>query len=221
MDGFVVLQICLQCPHSSLRSASASLLGEVCQNFEFAQNYVLENKLMNTLLDMIENDSNEEVQIKALYAVSCIVRNSPLAEKEFLKNDGLSYIMKAIISEKEKLVTKSCFLLSNIIASNDDSLETIFSMGYVEQIATVLYSHKTNDTSREFCSKILYDMSVKMPKFLDECLRPELNLITHFESRLSEIKTNDQYLDEENVIKPFLELLKSREINSSDSAVQR
>ena len=71
IGGFPVVVRCLQSPHPSLRTKSAGLIGNVCQNCEYCQSHMLEIGVLPTLLQILENDENVQARVKALYAMSC------------------------------------------------------------------------------------------------------------------------------------------------------
>ena len=68
------------------------------------------------LLDMVTND--KDCQVKAMYAISCIIRECPLAQEKFLSSDynGPSVIMNATMSSgaHEKLRVKASFFISSL-----------------------------------------------------------------------------------------------------------
>merc|ERR1712012_1223512 len=76
IGGFVAIQQCLDSPHASLRSGGAHLVGEIGQNNPYCQQRFLEEGFLQKLLDQLDKDTDPHCQVKALYAVSCLVRES-------------------------------------------------------------------------------------------------------------------------------------------------
>lgn len=70
IGGFKVLYPCLKSPHPKMRAGGCELLAVLCQNNPYCQQIVLDNEFVPKLLNMIENDNNLQVVVKALYALS-------------------------------------------------------------------------------------------------------------------------------------------------------
>ena len=68
----------------------------------------------------------------------------------------------------------------------------LLSMGYVEQLITLLSSEKTGSISREHCTAGLLGLASSYPPALTECMRPELHLKHYFTTRLKEIKAKQE-----------------------------
>ncbi|KAG0621219.1 hypothetical protein M758_3G002500 [Ceratodon purpureus] len=74
-------------PEEELRTTAAWVLGKACQNNLVVQKQILQHKGLPRLMEMVEASSSEEA-VKALYAVSAVVRNFPLAQEEFYFEGG-------------------------------------------------------------------------------------------------------------------------------------
>lgn len=206
VGGFPALLRCLNSPHSSLRIGSANLIGEVCQNNLYCQENMLSLNPLQTLLQIVDSDDDTQARIKALFALSCLVRGYPAGESQFLELDGLSYLMRAMQSGVEKLVVKSAFFLNSLIKNNFRN-DTVISMGYVEQLVSILSDDNIDDVSHEHCTMVLASLASSYPPALSECLRPELNLPNLLRSRLSSIKGVENFKDEECHILELLKLM--------------
>ncbi|XP_069158161.1 hsp70-binding protein 1 isoform X2 [Procambarus clarkii] len=208
LGGFPVLMKCLDSPHTSLRTGAASLIGDICQNYLNCQESMLSLNIMPVLLDMIDTDEDDQAKIKAMYAVSCLIRHCPKGQEEFVKADGLSYLMRAMQSGVEKLIVKSAFILTNFVRKNDSHKATAVSMGFVEQLLTILSSDKFDNISREHCTAALLNLAASYPPALAECLRPELNASEILTSRLDSIKGKEELQEEEGYIQEILVLMR-------------
>lgn len=71
IGGFCIFRPCLDSAHGSLRWRAAEIIAELTQNNPYCQERVLEAGLLPVLLSLVDVDHNQQVQIKALYALSC------------------------------------------------------------------------------------------------------------------------------------------------------
>ncbi|RXG62291.1 Hsp70-binding protein 1 [Armadillidium vulgare] len=193
MNGFPTIVNVLDSPHYSLQKGAAQVIGDICQNNEVGQQNMLPLNVMQKLLNIIDNHSDPECMVKALYALSCLTRESEMAEKMFSDLSGFCYLMRAIQTKQPKLVVKSVFLLNYFIGKTDKYKDTLLSMGFVDQLISILFSEDIDDTSREYCTLSLYNLSTSYDKALQECQRPEFNLVFQLNERLKTISGNDQY----------------------------
>ncbi|XP_026688953.1 hsp70-binding protein 1-like, partial [Diaphorina citri] len=93
MGGLPVLQPLLEGSDPELRWRAAETVADIVQNNPFSQNFIIQTDFLNLLLTSIEHDSNTTVQVKSLYAVSCLVRDNEECLKEFIKRDGFSVLL--------------------------------------------------------------------------------------------------------------------------------
>lgn len=217
MGGFPVLLQCMDSPHPSLRAGAAGLIGDVCQNNLQCQQNMLALHVIPQLLQVIDGDEDVTSRVKAMYALSCLIRDFPEGEKEFVKTEGFSYLMRAMQSGVEKLVIKSAFLLSRLIQDNNSYKRELLSMGYVEQLFTLLSSEKTGNISREHCTAALLGLASSYPPALAECMRPELHLKQHLTARLKEIKAKQESMEEESYIMELIKLMEESEVEGEEN----
>jgi len=72
IGGFHILPLLLSSRHAELRWRTADLIATLTQNNPYCQNAVLEVNLLPLLLKLLDDAlEDEQVRIKALYAVSC------------------------------------------------------------------------------------------------------------------------------------------------------
>ncbi|XP_050738335.1 hsp70-binding protein 1-like isoform X1 [Eriocheir sinensis] len=218
MGAFPVFVRCLDSPHSSLRVGAAGLIGDVCQNNLQCQQSMITLNVVPQLLHMVDGDEDINVRVKALYALSCLIRDFPDGEKEFMKAEGFSYLMRAMQSGVEKLVVKSAFLLSRLIQGNDSYKAELLSMGYVEQLFTILSNEETDNISREHCTAALLSLASSYPPALAECMRPELHLNHLLTTRLKEIKAKQELQEEEGYISELLKLMERPEADGEENS---
>ena len=70
----------------------------------------------------------------------------------------------------------------------------LLSMGYVEQLFTLLSSEETGNIPREHCTAALLSLASSYPPALAECMKPELHLKHLLKTRLNEIEAKQELL---------------------------
>lgn len=211
MGGFPVIISCLESPHASLRAGAASLIGSICQNMEYCQTQMLKLNILSKLIHMLEYDQMDKCKVKALYAISCLIRDFPDGAKEFERNDGFSVLMRAIQTGEEKLIVKSVFLLTSLIREYDSGKDTVISMGYIEQLLGILNCDSSDNITREHCSSALLHLASSYSPALDECNRPELHTRTTLTARAEVTATMDECQEEHEHVTELLKLLNTNE----------
>ncbi|CAK9832028.1 Hsp70-binding protein 1 [Anthophora retusa] len=192
IGGFSIFGPCLNSPHSSIRWRAADVIAELAQNNPFCQERFLETGLFPILLNMIDTDPAEAVRIKALYAVSCIVREHPTSLKYMDMYDGYSVLFRAMQSSVKKLQIKSAFLLSSLCNKENttDLKLTLVNMGLIEQAAALLAFTDTLPEIRDQLLNIL-DGLTDNDAALKECRRPELSLQSTLQRCISDLKQEE------------------------------
>jgi len=139
IGGFPALAHCLQSPVASLRSGAAHLIGELAQNNPYCQEKLLAEGFIKLLLDQLDNDSDSNCKVKALYAISCTVREHKEGLAELGTLDGWSVIIRALqCPEDSRLGTKACFLISSAAQVDHTLLDEMVSRGLVLHLAQEL-----------------------------------------------------------------------------------
>ncbi|XP_051789673.1 hsp70-binding protein 1 [Erpetoichthys calabaricus] len=170
---FIVSHL-LNDPSSGIRWRSAHLIGCACQNMPAVQSHLLTLKALPNLLELVDKDLNDTVRIKALYAVSCLVREEETAFQEFLQLDGFSVLLRGMQSGLDKLRTKSAFLLHNLLISHPEHRDTLISMGMVQQLVSVL--RMDHQSFHEYVLGALCSLVNDSPNGVRECQSPRLHL---------------------------------------------
>ncbi|EZA60831.1 hypothetical protein DMN91_007726 [Ooceraea biroi] len=193
IGGFSVFKPCLNSSHSSIRWRIADIIAELAQNNPFCQEKILETEVFPTLLHITDTDPSEQARIKALYAVSCIVRGHVASLKYLAANDGYSVLLRAMQSPIEKLQIKSAFLLSSMCSKEDsnDVKNILTTMGFIEQTAVLLSRANLQPTVREQLLRALSAMTCDNLPALVECRRPELCLKSILEQLLAELNPEE------------------------------
>ncbi|XP_070386500.1 hsp70-binding protein 1-like isoform X2 [Dermacentor albipictus] len=171
IGGFDVLEDLLCFPNSGVQSKACELVAELVQNSPYCQKQAAYS--LKFLLQLVDA-TQEAVRLKALYAVSCLVRHNILVYLEFEKLDGFSVLLRALQSESPRLKTKAGFLLSSLCSQQGKSRDTLIRMGFVEQLAAML-RHEPGPHREHLLSTLDTLVSV-CPSAREECRRPELQL---------------------------------------------
>ncbi|RWS01797.1 nucleotide exchange factor SIL1-like protein, partial [Leptotrombidium deliense] len=124
--GFKALIPDLNSTDESLRALVALTLGSAMQNNVKVQIAAVESNVLDPLLRIISMDTSVTVKSRAVYAVSCLIRQFPFAQKMFLKQGGLS-VLASIFKENnlivDKLKVKIINLLHDILVEQKQALE--------------------------------------------------------------------------------------------------
>ncbi|KAM3597278.1 uncharacterized protein V6R79_002455 [Siganus canaliculatus] len=105
---------------SGLRWRAAELIASCTQNMPQVQIHLLSIGALPKLLQLVDSDPHPTVKVKALYAVSCLIREQEAGLQAFLCHDGFSVLMRGMQSDNEKLRIKSAFLLLNLLTSHPE-----------------------------------------------------------------------------------------------------
>lgn len=208
IGGFSVLKPCLDCSHSSIRWRTADIIAELAQNNPFCQEKMLEAELLPVLLSMVDADTSEQARIKALYAVSCIVRGNLKSLKHMDTHDGYSVLLRAMQSPVQKLQIKSAFLLSSLCSreNSNDVKYTLLKMGFIEQAAGLLPRYDLQPGVREQLLRMLCAItSDNFSPALEECRLSRHCLKAILEEILNELKQSGENQDEIDLCLELLE----------------
>ncbi|KAM9394142.1 hsp70-binding protein 1 [Pholidichthys leucotaenia] len=179
---------------SGLRWRAAELLASCAQNMPQLQVYLLGIGALPKLLQLTDSDPHPTVRVKALYAVSCLVREQEAGLQAFLTHDGFSVLMRGMQSENEKLRTKSAFLLLNLLTSHPEQKGTLISMGMVEQLVSVLRT--PHSPLHEHVLGALCCLVEDFPPGLKDCRNPTLGLEELLRQRARELQGKDESQEE-------------------------
>ncbi|KAJ7533211.1 hypothetical protein O6H91_13G037900 [Diphasiastrum complanatum] len=115
LGGLVALVNELERDEEELRTTAAWVLGKASQNNPDVQKQILHLGVLPRLIHMVRSSYSEEA-VRALYAVSALIRNFPFAQEEFYLEGG-SVLLQEIMSNTStdiRLRRKSLFLLTDL-----------------------------------------------------------------------------------------------------------
>lgn len=195
LDGMLLIaEHYLDCSESELRWRAAHLVGTCSQNNPFVQEHVLSLGAMAQLLNLLDQDACEMVRVKALFAISCLVRAQESGLQKFLDQDGFSVLMRAMQSSISKLKVKAAFLLQNILISHPEQKEVLCSMGMVQQLVALLRSE--HESFHEHVLGALCSLVTDFSHGVTECQEPELGLEKLLAERKEHLKNQEEFQEE-------------------------
>lgn len=207
IGGYEIFEPLFDSGVTEFKIKGCELLAELVQNHDYCQEMTLEFKLVQLLMKTID-DSKEDhlVRIKALYALSCSIRDNKKLQKEFEINDGFSTLLRAMQQETQdnKLRIKATFLMSILCQENPEYQDILYKMGFVEQIVALLQGE--HDLSHEHLLATLLSIISKHEASRIECQRPEFKLENLLNKRLKSIQGKDEFREEEEYCNKIKEL---------------
>ncbi|GLJ46992.1 hypothetical protein SUGI_0991850 [Cryptomeria japonica] len=115
LGGLTVVIEELNREEKELRTIAAWVLGKASHNNPVVQKQILELKALPKLIQLVKSSFSEEA-VKALYAVSAIIRNNPDGQAVFYSEGG-AHMLQVIMSNASsdmRLRKKSAFLVADL-----------------------------------------------------------------------------------------------------------
>ncbi|XP_075773717.1 hsp70-binding protein 1 isoform X2 [Pelodiscus sinensis] len=184
----------LEHPVPDLRWRAAHLVGTCAQNVPKVQEQALALGCMRKLLRLLDHDGADLVRVKALFAISCLVRAQEGGLQQFLRLDGFSVLMRAMQSPVQKLKVKSAFLLQNLLLDNPEHKETLCSMGMVQQLVALIRSE--HSPFHEHVLGALCSLVTDFPQGVRECREPQLALEELLKERCQLLQQQEEFQEE-------------------------
>ncbi|CAJ0920785.1 unnamed protein product [Ranitomeya imitator] len=191
-------------PEAELRWRTADLIGICSQNVPFVQEMALSLGAVSKLLELLDLDTSETVRIKALFAISCLVREQEAGLAEFVKLDGFSVLMRAMQTHILKLKIKSAFLLQNLLISHPEYKSTLCAMGMIQQLVSLLRTE--HSPFHEHVLSALCSMATDFPRGVAECQAPELAFEDLLKERCKMVEKQEEYQEELDYCEQLLKI---------------
>jgi len=214
IGGYSCLKKSLLCPHPSLRSGASHLIAEISHNNPYCQDRFVREGFLELLTDQLDQDSDEHCQVKALYAISCISRDEPVALAKFGQLGGWSVLVRAVQRDSMKLRTKGCFLISSASQVSGQVVREMVDMGLVIQLAHIL--HLPFDNSNEHVLSALLTLMKNSSQAREEARGEDLGLAEILASKMNILEDKDEYLECVEHCKSILQLLQPDFIPSEE-----
>uniref|UniRef100_A0A6M2DQP4 Putative armadillo/beta-catenin-like repeat-containing protein n=1 Tax=Xenopsylla cheopis TaxID=163159 RepID=A0A6M2DQP4_XENCH len=138
IGGFKILPICLSSSWPSIRSHGCELIGDLAQNNPYCQENLLKCNVLEELFKLLLDE--ELVAVKAMYAISCMIRNYDPALEHLLTKGGFNNIVQVIGSKctNDKLRTKGAFLLRALCLQDSRVRSELVKLDTVEYLSSAL-----------------------------------------------------------------------------------
>lgn len=214
IGGFDVLIPCLTTCHTSLQWRTAELIAELTQNNPYCQSRILSAGLLPTLLEMVDGGANEAVRVKALYAISCLVRDNADGLKKFSEDDGFSVLLRAMQSDVDKLKVKSAFLLSSLCSQHPAIRDDLQKMGWVHQLVGLINQERT--PGHEHLLSALLALVRDHKKCIEDCRDPKLQLRSTLTSYIELVKGKEECQEEVDYAQQILSTVFSEDSNCGE-----
>ena len=118
LGGLQMILPDLNSTNDQLKAQIAFTLGSAMQGNPQVQIAVLESGVLQTFLRILMLNSSEKVQLRVIYAISCLVRQFPLAQKILIESGGLTVLasmFKNVNNHYIKLNVKIITLLNDLL----------------------------------------------------------------------------------------------------------
>ncbi|KAK5638136.1 hypothetical protein RI129_012431 [Pyrocoelia pectoralis] len=205
IGGFAIFNPCLKCIKPEIRAGACDVIAELCQNNPYCQRMVLDAGLIPTLLKILATDSNNAVCVKALYAISCIIRQYTEGFHQFVQYEGLSVLFKTLQKNNDKLTTKTTFLLSSLCGSQPDLMSRLVFLEYVPLLISLLVSERK--PSHEHILSLLLLLASENHSAMMSCKDPKHNLQGILANYLKIISNKEECQEEESYCQQLMKLL--------------
>lgn len=205
IGGYPILPELMDDVEPEIRWNTLELIAILVQNNPYCQKAALEAGLLPLMLHKLDNDTDNTVKVKALYAISCLTRDVPNSLKIFLENDGLSVIMRAMQTDVQKLKIKACFMLSALCTDNPEVKDILCKIGMVDQLVGHLNEEHGN-YHEHIMSALLSLIHDHIPA-KNECQRSELNLRELLTNRIKDLQGKDEFREEREYATEILKVL--------------
>ncbi|WOL16192.1 hypothetical protein Cni_G24974 [Canna indica] len=115
LGGLVIVIRELDNSETGIRTTAAWIIGKACQNNALVQNQVLSHGALAKLMKMVNSSFTEEA-VKALYAISALIRNNENGQKMFYTEGG-NIMLEDIMRNSSidiRLRKKAAFLVADL-----------------------------------------------------------------------------------------------------------
>lgn len=205
--------LCL--PHKSLQLRAAGIIGNCVQNNPVSQRYVLRvPQLLPDLIKLIDTAPSPDVKLKALYAVSCIVRDNPCAVGVFHQHGGFETVKKVLAMDVDKLVVKASYLVTALSGQDKKIKDHFVELEFVQDLISLI-EHVQIQSNRVF---ILEALVVALHSLLNnngsalEMIKSSGTLKSSLQEIIKSVKGDEAYLE---LMRCAMDLLKICEVSAT------
>jgi len=218
VGGFDSLSKCLKSPHASVRCQAANIMAELSQNNPYCQENFVKEQFLELLFQILTSDV--ECQVKAMYAISCIIRECPMAQDKFLEMNGPSLVMNTTMESKsDKLRIKACFFISALCEENPTVKKAFIDMGFPRQILTLMQMEDHQQSHEHMTRALLVVLTDEVKKELVNS--SELNLKSFLQERLDAIKGQEEFDEERTYLQEIAKVCYGGQFVTDSKSVDR
>lgn len=208
IGGLDLIYKLLASPLIELQVKSFDIIAEAVQNNPSSQSVVLDTSLLSQMTSILNDESKEErLRVKALYAISCLIRENPMAADHFQTGfNGLHVLLRCLeaSTESRKLRIKSSFVITSLIQSSGSFQDSFYRLGLLERLIAIL--KLDHDHSHEYVASALRALISANQKARDACFSAQHALVAHLNAKIDQLKDEEQFQDEINIYKDILQL---------------
>jgi len=153
IGGFDVISLGLSTNDLVVQSWSASTIGTCAQNNPYCQEKLVEGGFLNRLLELTENDNN--VGVKAVFAISCIIRQNDKALEKFINLNGFDYISRCLSKSSERMQMKAIFLIQSVCVSSPTCHQHVSNKNVINKLIELLLQTSNDDMINSLLTIVL------------------------------------------------------------------
>lgn len=174
------------------RALAAEVSSVVVQNNPFCQDAAVKVGLVEVLCDLARNDADTTVKVKALLAISCLVRHHEAAEIRFLSDDcdGLDVLQGFLAADTDiRLQRKALFFLRYLVRQSPavGALVLQPSSTYVSSAVRSIFSDDVDLC--ESSLEALTEFAGLGPDYAALVKKPELELQSVLAQRIQQLNS--------------------------------
>ncbi|KAH9374077.1 hypothetical protein HPB48_005346 [Haemaphysalis longicornis] len=208
MGGFQVFPELLDYPNSMVRVETCALIAELVQNNPHCQQAAVLST--NRLLRLLDSETDDEVRCKALYALSCMVRQNRAAYKKFEHLGGPDVLRRTLFeTTNRRLKTKASFLVATLCNQEDGFREAMATAEFARRVSEQL--PRVEGDCRQFLLSALLSLATHCSHKILADLATKQSLVDTLAGFVREHADVDRYREEVQYSTEILDLLRGNE----------
>lgn len=227
IGGSDVMKRCIiSSPHSMVKWKAADIIAELSQNNPICQEHFTKNGFIPLMLNLLDKASvegtnlEEMCKLKAIYAISSIVRQNIPGIELFISLNGPKIIVECAILpnlESKRLLIKACFFIASICSQSKDATRAFSEVGLTRQLIILLIRERKPEANEYIAKALLCLMSEKSNE--TEWRDFEDDLKSYIEIRKNVLSGKQEYEEELSYYHEIEKIMKSRSVDLSQKCV--
>lgn len=186
----MIFQPCFNSVHGSVRAGACDVLAELCQNNPYCQQIVTANEILKKLLEIVDRDPDDHARLKAVYAISCNIRENIEGLHQFMELGGLYSVLNALQRNSDRLRTKCAFLLSCLAGLHTNVRDALVDNGAIPLLISLLATER--QPSHEHLLSLLISLITDFPQAIVQCTNPKYGLESILKNLLQQISNKEE-----------------------------